>query len=81
MTVPLVLLAIGTIVSWLGIGFLSRAYASFDLSEHGLTLSSFIIETFADTCCLDLSCSVSDRYRSFQDYGNNMPQTKQVNSP
>jgi NADH-quinone oxidoreductase subunit L len=46
MTVPLVLLAVGTIVSWLGIGFLSRAYASFDLSEHGLTLSSFIVETF-----------------------------------
>jgi NADH-quinone oxidoreductase subunit L len=46
MTVPLVLLAIGTIVSWLGIGFLSRAYSSFDLSEHGLTLSSFIVETF-----------------------------------
>ena len=46
MTVPLVLLAVGTIVSWLGIGFLSRAYASFELSEHGLTLSSFIVETF-----------------------------------
>jgi NADH-quinone oxidoreductase subunit L len=46
MTVPLVLLALGTIVSWLGIGFLSRAYHSFDLSDFGLTLSSFIIETF-----------------------------------
>jgi NADH-quinone oxidoreductase subunit L len=46
MTLPLLVLAIGTVVSWLGIGFLSRAYKSFDLSEHGLTLSSFIIETF-----------------------------------
>ncbi len=46
MAAPLVLLAIGTVVSWMGIGFLTRAYSSFDLSEHGLTLSSFIIETF-----------------------------------
>jgi NADH-quinone oxidoreductase subunit L len=46
MAVPLVILAVGTVVSWLGIGFLSRAYRSFDLSEHGLTLSSFVIETF-----------------------------------
>jgi NADH-quinone oxidoreductase subunit L len=46
MAAPLVLLAIGTVVSWLGIGFLTRAYSAFDLSEHGLTLSSFIIETF-----------------------------------
>ena len=46
MAAPLVLLAIGTVVSWMGIGFLSRAYRSFDLSEHGLTLYSFIIETF-----------------------------------
>jgi NADH-quinone oxidoreductase subunit L len=47
MTLPLVLLAVGTIVSWFGIGFLSRAYASFDLSEHGLTLASFVSETFS----------------------------------
>jgi NADH-quinone oxidoreductase subunit L len=46
MAAPLVLLAIGTVVSWLGIGFLTRAYSSFNLSEHGLTLSSFITETF-----------------------------------
>ena len=46
MTAPLVLLAIGTVVSWMGIGFLTRAYKSFDLSEHALTVSSFIIETF-----------------------------------
>jgi NADH:ubiquinone oxidoreductase subunit 5 (subunit L)/multisubunit Na+/H+ antiporter MnhA subunit len=46
MAAPLVLLAIGTIVSWIGIGFLTRAYASFGLSKHGLTLSSFISETF-----------------------------------
>jgi NADH-quinone oxidoreductase subunit L len=46
MATPLILLAIGTVVSWIGIGFLSRAYASFDLSEHGLSLYSFIIETF-----------------------------------
>jgi NADH-quinone oxidoreductase subunit L len=47
MSFPLILLALGTIVSWLGIGFLSRAYASFDLSEHGLSLISFLVETFA----------------------------------
>jgi len=46
MAAPLVLLAFGTVVSWLGIGFLTRAYTSFDLSDHGLTLSSFISETF-----------------------------------
>lgn len=46
MAAPLVLLAIGTVVSWMGIGFLSRAYSSFDLSKHGLTVNSFIIETF-----------------------------------
>ena len=46
MAAPLVLLAIGTVVSWMGIGFLSRAYTSFDLSEHGFTLYSFITETF-----------------------------------
>ena len=46
MATPLVLLAIGTVVSWMGIGFLSRAYRSFDLSEHGLTLQSFVQETF-----------------------------------
>jgi NADH-quinone oxidoreductase subunit L len=46
MAVPLALLTIGTIVSWMGIGFLARAYTSFDLSGHGVTLSSFIIETF-----------------------------------
>jgi NADH-quinone oxidoreductase subunit L len=46
MAAPLVLLAIGTIVSWMGIGFLTRAYTSFDLSEHRLTLSSFVSETF-----------------------------------
>ena len=47
MTVPLILLAVGTVVSWLGVGFLSRAYASFDLAEHGLTIFSFVTETFA----------------------------------
>jgi hypothetical protein len=46
MAAPLVLLAIGTVVSWVGIGFLSRAYKSYDLSEHGLTVSSFVTETF-----------------------------------
>jgi len=46
MSLPLLLLAFGTVVSWLGIGFLSRAYASFDLSDHGLTLNSFIMKTF-----------------------------------
>jgi NADH-quinone oxidoreductase subunit L len=46
MATPLVLLAIGTVVSWMGIGFISRAYTTFNLSEHGFTLSSFISETF-----------------------------------
>jgi NADH-quinone oxidoreductase subunit L len=46
MSLPLVLLAAGTLVAWLGVGFLSRAYYSFDLSEHSLTLSSFLLETF-----------------------------------
>jgi len=46
MAAPLILLAIGTVVSWVGIGFLSRAYKSYDLSEHGLTVSSFVTETF-----------------------------------
>jgi NADH-quinone oxidoreductase subunit L len=46
MTLPLVLLATGTVVSWMGIGFLTRAYKSFDLSGHALTVISFIIETF-----------------------------------
>jgi hypothetical protein len=30
----------------MAIGFLTRAYASFGLSEHGLYLESFIVETF-----------------------------------
>ncbi|MCU0850283.1 MAG: NADH-quinone oxidoreductase subunit L [Candidatus Thermoplasmatota archaeon] len=46
MSVPLILLAFGTLVAWLGVGFLSRAYHSFDLSEHALTLSAFLLETF-----------------------------------
>lgn len=46
MATPLVLLALGTVVSWLGIGFLTRAYKSFNLSGHGFTISSFVVETF-----------------------------------
>jgi NADH:ubiquinone oxidoreductase subunit 5 (subunit L)/multisubunit Na+/H+ antiporter MnhA subunit len=48
MATPLVLLASGTVISWLGIGFLTRAYAAFEFHDvHGLTLGSFISETFS----------------------------------
>lgn len=49
MTVPLILLAVGSIISWLSIGFLTRAYASFSFPgvKAELTLISFISETFS----------------------------------
>jgi NADH-quinone oxidoreductase subunit L len=48
MTGPLVLLAIGTVVSWCGIGFLTRAYASFQFPYvEGISIGSFILETFS----------------------------------
>ena len=48
MSTPLILLAIGTIISWLSIGFLTRAYHLFPSLglTKSLTLSEFIIETF-----------------------------------
>ncbi len=49
MSVPLVLLACGTPIAWLGIGFLSRAYVSFDLAAHAFSVNSFLIETFERT--------------------------------
>jgi len=49
MSVPLILLMIGTIVSWLSIGFLTRAYSSFNIAEvHPLDLITFITETFSN---------------------------------
>ena len=48
MATPLVLLAIGTLVSWLAIGVLTRSYASFGfLNVQGLSIESFIVETFS----------------------------------
>jgi NADH-quinone oxidoreductase subunit L len=48
MTVPLVLLAIGTVVSWLGIGYLTRAYSFFRFpAVEALSVGSFIVETFS----------------------------------
>lgn len=46
MAVPLVILAIGTLIAWMVIGFLTRTYAAFHLAEHPLTLLKFITETF-----------------------------------
>jgi len=49
MSVPLVLLMIGTVISWLSIGFLTRAYSSFKFLEtHPLDLITFITETFTN---------------------------------
>ena len=47
MGVPLVLLAIGTTVAWLAIGFLSRSYAAFQFTGiQVFTVLGFIVETF-----------------------------------
>jgi len=46
MSIPLVLLAIGTMVAWMAIGFLSRAYAMFHFEDvQGMSLVGFIVET------------------------------------
>jgi NADH-quinone oxidoreductase subunit L len=49
MTVPLIVLAVGSIISWLSVGFLTRAYASFGFPSINaeLTIVSFVIETFS----------------------------------
>jgi NADH-quinone oxidoreductase subunit L len=46
MTVPLIILGVGTAVSWLIIGLLTRTYTAFDLHHHPLTIATFIGETF-----------------------------------
>jgi len=52
MSVPLVLLMIGTVVSWLSIGFLTRAYGAYAslsvLGVHSLDLITFVTETFTN---------------------------------
>jgi len=46
MSVPLVLLAIGTTVAWMAIGFLSRSYAAFHFTGvQAFTLLGFILDT------------------------------------
>ena len=48
MTIPLIILAVGSLISWLSIGFLTRAYASFGFNEVvAVTLIKFITETFS----------------------------------
>jgi NADH-quinone oxidoreductase subunit L len=48
MAFPLVILAVGSLISWLSIGFLTRAYTSFGFNEVvAVTLIKFIIETFS----------------------------------
>jgi len=46
MTVPLVILGVGTAISWTVIGLLTRTYVAFDLFKRSLTLAQFIRETF-----------------------------------
>ncbi len=46
MSLPLLVLAIGTTIAWLAIGFLSRSYVVFGFAEaHGFTVLSFIVDT------------------------------------
>jgi len=48
MTVPLIILAAGSLVSWMSIGFLTRAYESFGFPEvHAIALVNFVMETLA----------------------------------
>ncbi|MCX6666898.1 MAG: NADH-quinone oxidoreductase subunit L [Euryarchaeota archaeon] len=48
MTIPLIILAVGSLISWLSIGFLTRAYASFGFNDVvAITLVKFITETFS----------------------------------
>jgi NADH-quinone oxidoreductase subunit L len=46
MTVPLVILMIGSIVSWGIIGVLTRSYVAFNLYERSVSIMEFIQETF-----------------------------------
>jgi NADH-quinone oxidoreductase subunit L len=48
MTIPLIILAVGSLISWLSIGFLTRAYTSFGFNDVlAITLIKFITETFS----------------------------------
>ncbi|HVQ01302.1 MAG TPA: NADH-quinone oxidoreductase subunit L [Candidatus Thermoplasmatota archaeon] len=46
MTFPLVVLMIGSVISWTIIGLLTRTYVAFDLFERSLSLMQFVRETF-----------------------------------
>lgn len=52
MSIPIALLMIGTVISWLSIGFLTRAYGAYTslsmLEIHQLDLITFVIETFTN---------------------------------
>jgi len=60
MSVPLIILAIGTLVSWLAIGYLTRAYAHFEgaltFVVHPFSVVVFLMETFTTwwIVCLSL---------------------------
>ena len=48
MTTPLIILAVGSLISWLSVGFLVRAYSSFGFQDvHAISLGEFAIETFS----------------------------------
>ena len=48
MTTPLILLAIGTVISWLAIGYLTKAYAAFHFNDvTAFSVAGFIVETFS----------------------------------
>lgn len=46
MTLPLIILGIGTAISWIIIGVITRSYVAFNLFERSFTLLQFIRETF-----------------------------------
>jgi len=48
MTISLIILAVGSLISWVSIGFLTRAYTSFGFNEVvAVTLIKFITDTFS----------------------------------
>ncbi|MEW5936957.1 MAG: hypothetical protein AB1665_03950, partial [Candidatus Thermoplasmatota archaeon] len=47
MSVPLLILMVGAVISWIAVGFLVRAYASFFPWVHGIDLAGFIVETLS----------------------------------
>lgn len=55
MTIPLIVLAVGSLISWLSIGFLTRAYAAFGFNEVvAVTLIKFITETFSTPAVISI---------------------------